>query len=254
MKNTFAVLLTIFSLVLCGTNASAQDENLQELNYNSVRLFEQGKYNEASELADRALKLAENKYGPENTQITPFLNNLAVIYFAQGRYAEAEALYERALGITEPVFSSDHPRIKSLIEGLQKCRQKLSETEIPEDNDESAESEKPSNSTPPKETKEALALIDTQKPVEEPSTGKTEISEKRYTIQVGAFRNLLNAKRLQERLDKNGYSSSLTTVTDNTGESLHKVQIGEFVHRKRAKVLAQELITLMRLDTYITTK
>jgi tetratricopeptide (TPR) repeat protein len=254
MKNIFAALLPIFSLLMFCTNAFAQDETLQELNYNSVRLFEQGKYNEAAELADRALKSAENKYGPESTQITPFLNNLAVIYYAQGRYSEAEALYERALGIAEPVFSLDHPRIKSLIEGLQKCRQKLPETEIPEESDESDETDEPIGLTIPEGTNEGKIQKDFRKPVEESTPGTGETSGKLYTVQVGAFKNLMNAKRLQERLDKNGYNATLTTVTDHTGGTLHKVQIGEFDHRKRAKGLAQELITLMRLDIYITTK
>ena len=121
-RNSLLTIFTIFFTLTLGTAAFAQNEPLQELNDNSVSLYQQGKYNEAAELAERALKGSEDTLGPYNPQTATFLNNLAVIYYAQGKYAEAEALYERALGITEQSVGSDHPRVKSLLEGLEKCR------------------------------------------------------------------------------------------------------------------------------------
>jgi len=244
----------IFFTLTLGMAAFAQNEPLQELNDNSVRLYEQGKYTEAAELSERALKGAEDTLGPYNPQTTTFLNNLAVIYYAQGKYAEAEALYERALGITEQSFGSDHPRVKALLEGLEKCRQKLSEQEIPEDSDESGEIAEPSDSSPRAEPEKEQTLTDVGRAIKESISSSGKISHKLYTVQVGAYRNLLSAKALQDRLDKNGYDVSITTVTAENGDTLHKVQIGEFSERKRAEALSREIITLMGLDTYITTK
>ena len=257
MENKHNPLLTIFTIfftLTLGTAAFAQNESLQELNDNSVGLYEQGKYNEAAQLSERALKGAEDTLGPYNPQTAIFLNNLAVIYFAQGKYAEATALYERALGITEQSLGSDHPRVKSLLEGLQKCRQKLSKEEIPEDSDESGEIAEPSDSSPRAEAEHVQALTDFGKAIKESVSSSGKISQKLYTVQVGAFRNLPRAKALQDRLDKNGYEVSITSVTAENGETFHKVRTGEFSERERAEALSREIRTLMGLDVFITTK
>jgi cell division septation protein DedD len=260
MENKHNPLLTIFTIfftLTLGTAAFAQNESLQELNDNSVSLYQQGKYNEAAELSERALKGADETLGPYNPQTAIFLNNLAVIYYAQGKFAEAAALYERALGITEQSFGSDHPRVKSLLEGLQKCRQKLSKEEIPEDSDESGEiAELPDShdSSPPEEAEHVQALTDFGRAIKESISSSGKISQKLYTVQVGAFRNLPRAKALQDRLDKNGYEISITSVTAENGETLHKVRTGEFSERKRAEALSQEIRTLMELDVFVTTK
>ena len=239
---------------MLGTAAFAQNESLQELNDNSVRLYEQGKYNEAAELAERALKIVDDTLGPYNPQTTTFLNNLAVIYYAQEKYAEAEALYEKALGITEQSMGSDHPRVKSLIEGIEKCRQKLSMQEDLEDSNESGEIAELPDSPLPEETKQEQTLTDAGRAIKEAGLTERKPPQKIYTVQVGAFRNLLSAKALQDRLDKNGYEVSITSLTAENGETLHKVQVGEFGERKKAQVLSQEIKTLMGLDVYITTK
>jgi cell division septation protein DedD len=260
VENKHNPLLTIFMIFVTltlGTAAFAQNESLQELNDNSVSLYQQGKYNEAAELSERALKGADETLGPYNPQTAIFLNNLAVIYYAQGKFAEAAALYERALGITEQSFGSDHPRVKALLEGLEKCRQKRAEQEIPEDSDESGEiAELPDShdSSPRAEPEKEQTLTDVGRAIKESISSSGKISHKLYTVQVGAYRNLLSAKALQDRLDKNGYDVSITTVTAENGDTLHKVQVGEFSERKRAEALSREIRTLMGLDTYITTK
>ena len=257
MENKHNPLLTIFTIfftLTLGTAAFAQNESLQELNDNSVSLYQQGKYNEAAELSERALKGAGDTLGHYNPQTAIFLNNLAVIYYAQGKYAEATALYERALGVTEQSLGSDHPRVKSLLEGLKKCRQKRAEQEIPEDSDESGEIAEPSDSSPRAEPKQEQTLTDFGKAIKESVSSSGKISQKLYTVQVGAFRNLPRAKALQDRLDKNGYEISITSVTAENGETLHKVRTGEFSERKRAEALSQEIRTLMELDVFVTTK
>jgi cell division septation protein DedD len=255
--NPLLTIFTIFFMLMLGAASFAQNEPLQELNDNSVRLYEQGKYNEAAELAERALKGAEETLGPYNPQTTIFLNNLAVIYYAQAKYAEAAALYERALGITEQSLGPGHPRVKSLLEGLEKCRQKLPIQEDIEESDESGEiAELPvsPDSSPRAEPKQEQTLTDVGRAIKESISSAGKIPHKLYTVQVGAFRNLLSAKAIQDRLDKNGYDVSITTVTAENGDTLHKVQVAEFSERKRAEALSREITTLMGLDVFVTTK
>jgi cell division septation protein DedD len=258
VKNKNTLLLTVFMIawaLALGATALAQDETLKVLNDTSVSLYEQGKYIEAAELAERALKSAENTFGPDNPQVAPFLNNLAVIYYAQGKYAEAEEQYERALRLTEPALgSSDHPRVKSMREGLEQCKQKLLEREVTEDSDEADEIAELPDASPPKEIEPVQAPTDANKLSHGSAATDRQHAEKLYTVQAGAFRNLLNAKGVQDRLEKNGYNVSITSVTVGNGETLHKVQVGEFNETKKAKMLAQEIRTLMGLDTFITTK
>jgi cell division septation protein DedD len=254
-KHTFLRTIIALSFLLIFNSAvSADGETLKVLNDTVVSLYEQGKYDEAAELSERALKIAEETMGADNHQIAPFLNNLAVIYYAQGKYAEAAALYERSKKITEPSFGADHPRVKSLLESIAKCRQKMSEEEIAEENDLLDEAEEPADLPLPAETEQVKAPEDTDEAANESVQRPTDIGKKIYTVQVGAFKNLLNAKGLQEKLDNNGYDVSLTTVTSENGETVHKVQVGEFTEMEKAKLRAQEIRTLMGLNTYITTK
>lgn len=257
MKNNrsfFLTIIPIFLFLMFSQYVLAEGETLQVLNDTAVGLYEQGKYDEAAELAQRALRVAEDTFGIDNPKIVPFLNNLAVIYYAQGKYAESEAQYKRALALTEQAYGKDHARARSLREGLEKCRQKLSEQEIPEESDELDEiAELPDSTLPDQPAPEVTPQV-VSSPKKEPGVITEKYFTKKYTVQIGAFRELLRAKALQDKLDKNGYDVSLTTIQRENGETLHKVQTGEFSDRKKAEQLAQEIKTLLGLDPYITTK
>lgn len=56
-----------------------------------------------------------------------------------------------------------------------------------------------------------------------------------YRVQTGAFKNINNAKRLEDRLKKDGYSTYLIQ------DGLYKVQVGVFTVRSNADRLAAEL-------------
>ena len=64
-------------------------------------LRNQGKYDEAEPLYQRALAIREKALGPDHPDVAESLNNLAELYSNQGKYAEAEPLYKRALAIDE---------------------------------------------------------------------------------------------------------------------------------------------------------
>ncbi|MBT9136741.1 MAG: Photosystem I assembly protein Ycf3 [Firmicutes bacterium] len=68
---------------------------------------EQGKYDEALPLYQRALAISERILGPDHPNVAGSLNNLAMLYSEQGKYDEALPLYQRALEIYESALGPD---------------------------------------------------------------------------------------------------------------------------------------------------
>ncbi len=57
----------------------------EEENKKAVDLFQEGKLEQALELAESALKRAENELGPEHLGVARCLNNLAEMHRTQGK-------------------------------------------------------------------------------------------------------------------------------------------------------------------------
>jgi len=251
------VLLRALVAALCvcvwNSPARAAGETLRVLNDTAVGLYEQGQYESAAELAERAVRVAEEMFGPSDPQIITFLNNLAVIYYAQGRYAEAVAQYERAIAIAEAALGIYHPRVQSLRESLDQCRQNLQRDGAPR---EKARGEAPAAKPPtvqmPVEEKTEPASVATVTSEQPSKTGENHLTL--FTVQVGAFKDLRNARSLEAKLAQNGYDAGIVSVTTATGETLHKVRVGAFGKRAKAEDLARELRALLGLGTFITVK
>ncbi|GHO63193.1 hypothetical protein KSC_020850 [Ktedonobacter sp. SOSP1-52] len=64
-------------------------------------LTDQGRYEEAEPLYQRALAICERSPGAMHPDTCTILNNLAGLYDKQGRHAEASSLYQRAQAISE---------------------------------------------------------------------------------------------------------------------------------------------------------
>jgi TonB family protein len=62
-----------------------------------VKLYNEGKYDEALPSAKRALELRERALGPDHEMVQSALLNLAEIYTAKKKYGEAQKLVERLL-------------------------------------------------------------------------------------------------------------------------------------------------------------
>jgi len=62
-----------------------------------VKLYQDGKYDEALPLAKRALELRERALGPDHEMVQGALLNLAEIYTVTTKYGEAQKLVERLL-------------------------------------------------------------------------------------------------------------------------------------------------------------
>ncbi len=99
--------------------ASREDEQrVEALNVEFVKLYSAGKYQEAEAKGKEALALAEQLLGLNNVNTATSLNNLAELYRAQGRYAEAEPLCKRALAIREKALGPDHPDTATSLNNL----------------------------------------------------------------------------------------------------------------------------------------
>jgi tetratricopeptide (TPR) repeat protein len=115
---------------------SSQDQEAlaeaKRLNNQAVELYQQGKYNEAISLAEKALAIRKKVLGENHLDTATSLNNLAELYRSQGRYSEAEPLYKQALAIYKAQLGDNHPdTAKSLsnLAGLYESQGRYSEAE-----------------------------------------------------------------------------------------------------------------------------
>jgi CHAT domain-containing protein/Flp pilus assembly protein TadD len=88
---------------------SAELEEAERLMERVAELEEQGKYGEATPLAEKALAIREKELGPDHPDVAESLNSLAELYLNQGNLVEAEPLLQRSLAIREKVLRPDHP-------------------------------------------------------------------------------------------------------------------------------------------------
>ncbi len=75
-----------------------------------------------------------------------------------------------------------------------------------------------------------------------------------YTVQIGAFRNVVEAKHLKAKFDKKGYKSFISAGKNKKSQKIFKVKTGEFKEKKEAEVLALKLKKTEGLQTYVTLK
>jgi hypothetical protein len=78
--------LVIVILALVSVSYTFGQETLwNELNLELAELYRQGKYQEATEVAQRAVKVSEKTFGPNHPRVATSQNNLATLYITQGR-------------------------------------------------------------------------------------------------------------------------------------------------------------------------
>lgn len=75
---------------------------------------------------------------------------------------------------------------------------------------------------------------------------------RKYTVQVGAFKNAEEADALKTKLSKKGYKVFVTAAKTKKQEILHKVMVGEYKTRKEAEVLSVKLKNSEGLRTFVT--
>ncbi|WP_199322689.1 MULTISPECIES: CHAT domain-containing tetratricopeptide repeat protein [Calothrix] len=97
---------------------SAELVEAEQLNEQTMQLYQQGKYSEAIPLAERALAIREKVLGTEHLDVAQSLNNLAILYSSQGNYVKAEGLYLRSLAIREKVLGTEHLLVANSLNNL----------------------------------------------------------------------------------------------------------------------------------------
>jgi len=93
-------------------------EEVDWLNRQVVQLSEQGRFQEALQLARQAADLAPQHLGPDHPDTASSLNNLGVLLDSMGDLAEARPYYERALAIRQKALGPDHLDTASSLNNL----------------------------------------------------------------------------------------------------------------------------------------
>lgn len=91
---------------------------LRELNQKVVRLYEQGSYDEAIELAIHGCEVALRDLGETHPYHATALSNLGVLYHSIGNHAAAERLGRQALDIRRTILGVEHPDYTTSLNNL----------------------------------------------------------------------------------------------------------------------------------------
>jgi TonB family protein len=116
-------LITVSLFFLLSTHVVAQTDpeelvESRDLNTKVVKLFGEGKYDEALPLAKRALQLRETALGLTHQDLIPLLTNLGEIYAVKKKPSDARTNFERALAIAEKSLGENDLRIARLLDRL----------------------------------------------------------------------------------------------------------------------------------------
>lgn len=99
------------------SNRSPESAEADRLNAQVVKLYGEGKYDEALEPARRVLEMRERAPAPDEAGVAVAHTNLASIYLRKGKEGEAETHYQRALAIYEK-NPSDAQKAAGILDSL----------------------------------------------------------------------------------------------------------------------------------------
>jgi TonB family protein len=117
----FLPLFMVFSLSGVAQNKSAESAELAEtkkLSIEIVRLYNEGKYEEAIPLAKQVVDLKEKILGKEDLSLADSLNNLGALYMVKQDYKNADAAYKRSLAIYEKAKGADDISLTLMLDKL----------------------------------------------------------------------------------------------------------------------------------------
>lgn len=96
----------------------AQPADVERMNAEILRLFEDARYAEAIPLARDVVRILEQTRGPDDLVLAVSLNRLARLLEVTGDFAGARALYERALHIRERALGPEHVDVSQVLNNL----------------------------------------------------------------------------------------------------------------------------------------
>jgi len=121
-RRTSRWIFGFFQILILAASVQARAEHLPErladggdglssFQTQAYRFTQEGRFSDAAQAAEKALRLAEEQYGPFSSVLAPTLDNLAAVYRHQARWQEAEARYKWALAIREKNSGLDDPAV-----------------------------------------------------------------------------------------------------------------------------------------------
>lgn len=118
----FSVLFLATSLVFAtNLNASQEPPELQEaakLTVSVVRLFQDGKYDDALKLAKRALEIREKLLPRSDPRVALSLGYVGDLYFLKADYKDAREAFQRLLQINEERFGPEDPIVANTLDRI----------------------------------------------------------------------------------------------------------------------------------------
>lgn len=90
----------------------------QDLNKNSVKAYEEGRYADGITMARQALALAQRHLGKHHPETLGCLNNLAMFYKALGLYKKAEPILKKILRLNRKILGPEHLNTISSLNNL----------------------------------------------------------------------------------------------------------------------------------------
>jgi tetratricopeptide (TPR) repeat protein len=111
-------LIALGFWILASPKLFAEKDDPNALNQQVYQLIEQGKYQEAIPIAERAVEVARRVRAPEDLDRATSLNNLALLYRATGEHVKAEPLLQEALRIRQKVLGPENPNTAASLNEL----------------------------------------------------------------------------------------------------------------------------------------
>ncbi len=121
MKSFIKIALATLVLAFFSTTAFGQQQLYNSLNKRMAVLYKNGKIEEAIATAQEVIKVADETFGRNHAYYSASLENLALLYVAEGNNEKAASLYEESFGVREGLLGKNDPRLKEILEKLQKC-------------------------------------------------------------------------------------------------------------------------------------
>lgn len=114
MSRFKACLLAVASTLLLSGISLAQAAEYDDLLVQAKELSKQGKNEQATQAAEKALRSAERAFGDKDARLVKFLKAVARFYELQGETQDSRQRYERALAILEHAAQSDSKEIAEI--------------------------------------------------------------------------------------------------------------------------------------------
>src|SRR5665213_818589 len=120
--NSFQLIATAFLFIITDSVWCAGPlmdgsilDNSVGIAFNSIR---DGKFSEAIQKEEKALKISQELYGPLHPSLVPLYNNLGTLYRFLADYGKAEQDYKWGLALLEQNFGPNDPQVAVSLENL----------------------------------------------------------------------------------------------------------------------------------------